>query len=60
MNGAECLVGTRIKHGVDHVFTNPGTSEIGLVAEIATTDQIRAVPVPCEGIAAGAPAGYGA
>ena len=58
MNGAECLVGTLINHGVDHVFTNPGTSELGLVAEIATTDQIRAVPVLFEGIAAGAADGY--
>lgn len=58
MNGAECLVGTLINYGVDHVFTNPGTSEIGLVAEIAQTDQIRAVPVLFEGIAAGAADGY--
>lgn len=58
MNGAECLVGTLINHGVDHIFTNPGTSEIGLVAEIAKTDQIRAVPVLFEGIAAGAADGY--
>lgn len=58
MNGAECLVGTLINHGVDHLFTNPGTSEIGLVDEIAKTDQIRAVPVLFEGIAAGAADGY--
>lgn len=58
MNGAECLVGTLINHGIDHLFTNPGTSEVGLVAEIAKTDQIRAVPVLFEGIAAGAADGY--
>lgn len=58
MNGAECLVGTLVNQGVDLVFTNPGTSEVGLVAEIAAKKQIRAVPVLFEGIAAGAADGY--
>lgn len=58
MNGAKCLVGTLVANGVDLVFTNPGTSEVGLVTEIAATDQIRAVPVLFESIAAGAADGY--
>lgn len=58
MNGSECLVGTLINHGVDLLFTNPGTSEVGLLAEIGTSEQIRAVPVLFEGIAAGAADGY--
>jgi len=58
MNGSECLVGTLINHGVDLLFTNPGTSEVGLLAEIGSSEQIRAVPVLFEGIAAGAADGY--
>lgn len=58
MNGSECLVGTLINHGVDLIFTNPGTSEVGLLAEIGTSEQIRAVPVLFEGIAGGAADGY--
>lgn len=58
MIGSKCLVKALEFQGVDLVFTNPGTSEVGLIAEIAKTDEIRAVPVLFEGIAAGAADGF--
>ncbi len=58
MNGSECLIKTLAAQGIDTLFTNPGTSEIGLIAEIAKLGNIRAVPVLYEGVAAGAADGY--
>jgi acetolactate synthase-1/2/3 large subunit len=34
MNGAESLVGTLVAGGVEACFTNPGTSEIHIVAAL--------------------------
>ena len=34
MNGAESLVKTLVKSGVDVCFTNPGTSEMHFVAAL--------------------------
>lgn len=58
MNGSECLINTLAVHGITTLFTNPGTSEVGLIAEIAKLRNIRAIPVLFEGVAAGAADGY--
>jgi acetolactate synthase I/II/III large subunit len=43
MNGAESVVGTLIAGGVDTCFTNPGTSEMNLVAALDKRSEIRCV-----------------
>ncbi len=43
MNGAESLVRTLIAGGVDMCFTNPGTSEIHMVAALDHVREIRCV-----------------
>lgn len=58
MIGSECLVKALEAQEIRLVFTNPGTSEVGFIAEIAKTNKTRAVPVLFEGIAAGAADGF--
>jgi len=59
MNGAESLVATLINNGVEVCFTNPGTSEMHMVAAIGKTDGMRSILGLFEGICTGAADGYG-
>ncbi len=59
MNGAEALVRTLVASGVEVVFTNPGTSEMHLVAAIDRVEGMRAVLGLFEGVVTGAADGYG-
>jgi acetolactate synthase-1/2/3 large subunit len=58
MNGAESVVGTLIAGGVDVCFTNPGTSEMNLVAALDKTREIRCVLGLFEGAVTAAADGY--
>ena len=58
MNGAESLVRTLVKGGVDVSFTNPGTSEMHFVAALDRVDGMRCVLCLFEGGATGAADGY--
>ena len=59
MNGAESLVTTLVKSGVDVCFGNPGTSEMHFVATLDRVDGMRAVLCLFEGVVTGAADGYG-
>jgi acetolactate synthase I/II/III large subunit len=59
MNGAESLVATLIEGGVEVCFTNPGTSEMHIVAALDRSTRIRCVLGLFEGVATGAADGYG-
>lgn len=59
MNGAESLVRTLLAAGVDTCFTNPGTSEIHIVAALDRIPQMRCVLGLFEGVVTGAADGYG-
>lgn len=58
MNGAEKLLQTLIQQGVEVCFTNPGTSEMHMVAAIGKTDGMRSVLSLFEGVCTGAADGY--
>ncbi len=58
MTGAEALVTTLLAGGIDSCFTNPGTSEIHLVAALDRTPEIRCVLGLFEGVLTGAADGY--
>ena len=58
MNGAESLVRTLIAGGVDTCFTNPGTSEMHIVAALDRVTEIRCVLGLFEGVVTGAADGY--
>ena len=58
MNGAESLVRTLISGGVEICFTNPGTSEMHMVAALERADGIRCLLTLFEGVATGAADGY--
>ncbi len=58
MNGAEALVRTLVRSGVEVCFTNPGTSEMHLVAAIDRVEGMRAVLGLFEGVVTGAADGY--
>jgi acetolactate synthase-1/2/3 large subunit len=58
MNGAESLLRTLIGGGVDICFTNPGTSEMHLVASLDRLPEMRGVLALFEGVATGAADGY--
>ncbi len=58
MNGADALIATLVKNGVDVCFTNPGTSEMQFVTAIDKVDGMRAVLALFEGVATGAADGY--
>jgi acetolactate synthase I/II/III large subunit len=58
MNGADSLVQTLIAGGVDVCFTNPGTSEMHLVAALDKRPEIRCVLGLFEGVVTAAADGY--
>jgi acetolactate synthase I/II/III large subunit len=58
ISGAESLVHTLVGSGVDHCFTNPGTSEMHFVAALDRIAGIRCVLALFEGVATGAADGY--
>ena len=58
MNGAESLIRTLLAAGVDTCFTNPGTSEIHIVAALDRIPEMRCVLALFEGVATGAADGY--
>src|ERR1700677_903713 len=58
MNGAESLVHTLLKSGVDTCFTNPGTSEMHFVAALDRVPGIHCVLGLFEGVVTGAADGY--
>ncbi|MGA8214150.1 MAG: acetolactate synthase large subunit [Candidatus Sulfotelmatobacter sp.] len=58
MNGAESLVRTLVAGGVDTCFTNPGTSEINIVAALDRETEMRCVLGLFEGVVTGAADGY--
>lgn len=57
MNGAESLVATLAREGVDVCFANPGTSEMHFLAALENPT-LRSVLVLFEGVATGAADGY--
>src|SRR5437764_7664303 len=58
MNGAESLVRTMVKGGVNVCFTNPGTSEMHFVAALDKVPGMRCVLGLFEGVVTGAADGY--
>src|ERR1700680_3419060 len=58
MNGAESLVGTLLEGGVQTCFTNPGTSEMHIVAALDHAAKMRCVLALFEGVVTGAADGY--
>jgi acetolactate synthase-1/2/3 large subunit len=58
MNGAEILIRTLIAGGVDTCFTNPGTSEMHVVAALDRIPEMRCVLGLFEGVVTGAADGY--
>lgn len=59
MNGAESLLRTAVSQGVDVCFTNPGTTEMPLVAALDSVTEMRGVLALFEGVVTGAADGYG-
>ena len=58
MNGAESLIRSLLAGGVETCFTNPGTSEIHLVAALDHVPEMRCVLGLFEGVVTGAADGY--
>jgi len=58
MKGAESLIRTLVACGVDTCFTNPGTSEMHIVAALDRATEMRCVLGLFEGVATGAADGY--
>src|ERR1700736_2491082 len=58
MNGAESLVATLLGGGVEGCFTNPGTSEMHIVAALDRSTKMRCVLGLFEGVVTGAADGY--
>jgi acetolactate synthase I/II/III large subunit len=58
MNGAESLVHTLLKSGVDTCFANPGTSEMHFVAALDRVPGMRCVLGMFEGVVTGCADGY--
>lgn len=58
VSGAESLVHTLVDSGVDHCFTNPGTSEMHFVAALDRVPGVHCVLALFEGVATGAADGY--
>nr|BBJ56205.1 hypothetical protein SAVMC3_88340 [Streptomyces avermitilis] len=59
MNGARAVLKTLSSGGIDVCFSNPGTSEMHLVAGMVATAEMRNVLCLFEGVATGAADGYG-
>jgi acetolactate synthase-1/2/3 large subunit len=58
MNGAEAILRTLADNGVEVCFTNPGTSEMQMVAAFDREPRVRPVLCLFEGVATGAADGY--
>src|SRR5499433_3129939 len=58
-SGAHAILQTLVRGGVDTCFTNPGTSEMHLVAGMDAVPELRGVLCLFEGVATGAADGYG-
>ena len=58
MNGAESLVRSLVAAGVDHVFTNPGSTEMEIIKEFDAVPEFRPVLGLFEGVCTGAADGY--
>lgn len=58
MTGAESLVRTLVAGGVNVCFSNPGTSEIHIVAALDRVSGMRSVLGLFEGVVTGAADGY--
>src|SRR5579863_4321779 len=58
MNGAEILIRALLASGVQTCFTNPGTSEIHMVAALDRIPEMRCVLGLFEGVVTGAADGY--
>jgi acetolactate synthase-1/2/3 large subunit len=58
MNGAESLIRTLLAGSVDTCFSNPGTSEIHIVAALDRITEMRCVLALFEGVVSGAADGY--
>jgi acetolactate synthase-1/2/3 large subunit len=58
MNGAESLIRTLVAAGVDTCFSNPGTSEIHIVAALDQIAEMHCVLGLFEGVVTGAADGY--
>ncbi len=59
MNGAMSMLQTLINNGVEVCFSNPGTSEMHMVAAIGQTEGMRSILSLFEGVCSGAADGYG-
>ncbi len=59
MNGAEALIETAGRAGAEVCFSNPGTTELPLVAALDRSTGIRAILGLFEGVCTGAADGYG-
>ena len=59
MNGAEALVATAIRHGIEVCFANPGTTEMPLVLALDSVAGLRGILCLHENVATGAADGYG-
>ena len=59
MNGAESLLATITRNGIDTCFANPGTSELHFVAALDRAEGMRCVLGLFEGVLTGAADGYG-
>jgi acetolactate synthase-1/2/3 large subunit len=58
MNGAEALVRTLVRAGVEVCFSNPGTSELHVVAALDRVPGLRPILGLFEGVVTGAADGY--
>jgi len=58
MNGAEAILKTLADNGVEACFSNPGTSEMQLVAAFDHEPRVRPILCLFEGVATGAADGY--
>jgi len=58
MKGAQAILETLHRGGVDTIFANPGTSEMALVRALDDTSTVRAVLALFEGVVTGAADGY--
>src|SRR5579863_729786 len=58
MNGAEALIGTLFRGGVEVCFTNPGTSEMYMVAALDRMPEMRCLLGLFEGVVTAAADGY--
>jgi len=58
MNGAESLIRTLVAGGIDTCFTNPGTSEMHIVAALDQRPEMRCVLGLFEGVVTAAADGY--